>query len=130
MNEWVFMDYLDERGTNPIQDWLKDVRQVPVKAKAKIDRILLQLAGTPLWVRPLSSNLDGYPGIVEIRVRWMNTQYRILGFRGPADRQFTMLFPALEQGDDFQPASAPDIATTRMATVIADGSRVCEHRYR
>jgi hypothetical protein len=129
MNDWTFMDYLDERGTNPIQDWLKDVRQVPVKAKAKIDRILLQLAGTPLWVRPLSSNLDGYPGIVEIRVRWMNTQYRILGFRGPDERQFTILFPALEQGDEFAPLSAPQIATSRMEIVKADWSRACEHRY-
>jgi len=124
------MDYLDERGTNPIQDWLKDARQDPVKAKAKIDRILLQLAGTALWVRPLASNLDGYPGIVEIRVRWMNTQYRLLGFRGPEERQFTLLFPALEQGDQFQPLTAPEIATTRMGNVIADRSRACEHRYR
>ena len=75
------MDYFDDRGYNPIQDWLNDRKQVPIKAKAKIDRILLQLAGTPLWVRPLASNLDDYPGIVEIRVRWMNVQYRILGFR-------------------------------------------------
>jgi len=123
------MDYLDERGTNPIQDWLSDVRQVPVKAKAKIDRILLQLAGTRLWVRPLASNLDDYPGIVEIRVRWMNTQYRILGFRGPDERQFTILFPALEQGDEFQPLGAPGIARTRMQIVEADWSRACEHRY-
>ena len=123
------MDYLDERGTNPIQEWLKDMRQVPVKAKAKIDRMLLQLAGTVLWVRPLASNLDGYPGIVEIRVRWMNIQYRILGFRGPGERQFTILFPALEQGDEFQPLTAPEIATTRMEIVIADRSRACEHRY-
>lgn len=124
------MDYLDERGTSPIQDWLRDVRQVPIKAKAKIDRILLQLAGTRLWVRPLASNLDDYPGIVEIRVRWMNTQYRILGFRGPDERQFTILFPALEQGDQFQPLSAPEIATTRMQIVETDWSRACEHRYR
>ena len=124
------MDYLDERGTNPIQDWLNDKREVPVRAKAKIDRILLQLAGTALWVRPLASNLDGYPGIVEIRVRWMNIQYRLLGFRGPVERQFTLLFPALEQGDQFQPLTAPEIATARMKIVQTDGRRVCEHRYR
>jgi len=41
MTEWTFMDFLDGRGTNPIRDWLKDVRQVPLKAKAKIDRIQL-----------------------------------------------------------------------------------------
>jgi hypothetical protein len=130
MNEWIFMDYVDDRGSNPIQDWLGDRKRVPLKAKAKIDRILLQLAGTPLWVRPLASNLDDYPGIVEIRVRWMNVQYRILGFRGPDYRQFTLLFPALERDDKFDPPSAPDVATARMATVWADWSRASEHRYR
>lgn len=124
------MDYLDERGSNPIQDWLNDVRAVPVKAKAKIDRILLQLTGMALWVRPLASNLDDYPGIVEIRVRWMNTQYRLLGFRGPLEKQFTLLFPALEQGDQFRPLTAPEVATARMKIVQIDRSRACEHRYR
>jgi len=129
MNEWLFFDYLDERGTNPIQDWLSDKREVPVKARAKIQRILLQLAGTRLWTRPLASNLDAYEGIVEIRVLWMNTQYRLLGFRGPGDREFTLLFPAKEQGDEFVPPGAPKIAQTRMDIVIADRRRIVEHRF-
>jgi hypothetical protein len=129
MAEWTFLDYLDERRTNPIQEWLHDKTRVPVKAKAKIDRSLLQLAGTKLWVRPLASNIDDHEGIVEIRVRWTNTQYRILGFRGPEDGQFTLLFPAIEQGDEFVPLNAPTIAETRMATVMGDRSRTVEHRY-
>ena len=129
MNEWLFLDYLDERARNPIREWLMDKRQVPVKARAKIQRILLQLAGTALWTRPLASNLDGYEGIVEIRVRWMNVQYRLLGFRGPADRQFTLLFPAHEQGDEFVPLNAPKIAQDRMRIVKGDWSRACEHRF-
>ena len=127
MNEWFFLDYLDERATNPIREWLMDKRQVPLKARAKIQRILMQLAGTPLWTRPLASNLDGYGGIVEIRIRWMNVQYRLLGFRGPSDRQFTLLFPAQEQGDEFVPVTAPKIAQDRMGIVNGDWSRVCEH---
>jgi hypothetical protein len=129
MNEWLFFDYIDERGTNPIQDWLMDRRAVPVKARAKIQRILLQLAGTALWTRPLASNLDDYEGIVEIRIRWMNTQYRLLGFRGPDVRHFSILVPAIEQGDQFVPLNAPGTATTRMAIVIADRRRIVEHRY-
>jgi hypothetical protein len=129
MNEWSFFDYIDERGTNPIRDWLMDRRVVPVKARARIQRILLQLAGTALWIRPLASNLDDYAGIVEIRIRWMNTQYRLLGFRGPDQRQFSILVPAIEQGDRFVPLNAPDTATTRMAIVIADRRRIVEHRY-
>jgi hypothetical protein len=129
MNEWSFFDYIDERGTNPIRDWLMERRIVPVKARARIQRILLQLAGTPLWTRPLASNLDDYAGIVEIRIRWMNTQYRLLGFRGPDQRQFSLLVPAIEQGDRFVPLNAPDTATTRMAIVIADRRRIVEHLY-
>jgi hypothetical protein len=129
MNEWLFFDYIDERGTNPIEDWLMDKRAVPVKARVKIQRLLLQLAGTPLWTRPLASNLDGYEGIVEIRVRWMNTQYRLLGFRGPDARQFSILAPAIEQDDEFVPLTAPSIAKTRMTIVMADRRRIIEHRY-
>jgi hypothetical protein len=128
MNEWSFFNYIDERGTNPIRDWLMDGRVVPVKARAKT-RILLQLAGTAIWTRPLAGNLNGYEGIVEIRVRWMNTQYRLLGFRGPSDREFSILVPAIEQGDQFVPLNAPETATNRMAIVIADRRRIVEHRY-
>jgi hypothetical protein len=129
MNEWLFFDYIDERGTNPIEAWLMDKRAVPVKARAKIQRVLLQLAGTALWTRPYASNLDGYEGIVEIRIRCMNTQYRLLGFRGPDERQFSLLVPAIEQGDEFVPRNAPGIARTRMTVVNADRSRISEHRF-
>lgn len=132
MHEWLILNFLDERGDSPIRDWLMDRREVPIKARAKIQRLLLQLAGTKLWTRPLASNLDDYEGIVEIRIRWMNTQYRLLGFRGPRDREFTILFPAKEQGDEFVPLSAPSVAVNRMHIVIGDKTerkRVCEHRF-
>jgi len=127
MAEWPFWDYIDEWGINQIQEWLMNKREVPVKARAKIQRILLQLAGTPLWTRPLASNLDDYDGIVEIRIRRINVQYRLLGYRGPGEREFTILFPAKEQGDQFVPLAAPQIAQSRMRIVVADRSRVCEH---
>jgi hypothetical protein len=129
MNKWLFFDYIDERGTNPIEAWLMDKRAVPVKARARIQRILLQLAGTALWTRPLASNLDGYVGIVEIRIRWMNTQYRLLGFRGPDERQFSLLVPALEKDNEFVPVNAPGVASTRMKIIKADRRRIIEHRY-
>lgn len=129
MNEWLFFDYIDERGTNPIEAWLMDKRAVPVKARAKIQIILLRLAGTALWSRPLASNLEGYEGIVEVRICWMNTQYRLLGFRGPDERQFSLLVSALEKDDEFVPLNAPSVAITRMKIVNADRRRIIEHRY-
>jgi hypothetical protein len=130
MTEWSFWDYIDERGINLIYEWLMNRREVPVKARAKIQRILLQLSGTSLWTRPLASNLDDYAGIVEIRILRMNVQYRLLGFRGPDERQFTILFPAKEVGGQFVPLAAPQIAQTRMRIVLADRSRVYEHSFR
>lgn len=130
MAEWTFLDYLDSDGGNPIREWITDKRCVPTKARAKIQRILLQLTGEKLWVRPLASNLDGYDPIVEIRIRWMNTPYRILGFRGPEDRKFTILYPAIEKGDRFVPENAPTIALNRMREVLRSAKeRVCEHRF-
>ena len=128
MNEWRFLDYF-ERDRSLIQEWMDNKQLVPVKAKAKMQRTLLQLSGTALWTRPLASNLDDYPGIVEIRIRWMNTQYRLLGYRGPNAREFTLLFPALEKDDQFVPPNAPLIATNRMEIVQSDGSRAREHRF-
>lgn len=128
MNEWAFLDYIDG-DRNVIREWLMDKKQVPVKARAKIQRILLQLAGTALWKRPLASNLDNFPGIVEIRVSRMNIQYRLLGYRGPSDRQFTLLFPALEKGDQFSPLNAPQIAEHRMTAVESGRSRTDEHLF-
>ncbi len=129
MAAWTFLDYVDGED-NPIASWLADRREVSIKAKAKIDRILLQLADTPFWVRPLASNLDDYAGIVEIRIRYMNILYRLLGFRGPRDREFTLLFPAREQGDEFIPRNAPLIAENRMKIVTNNPGRIREHRFR
>jgi hypothetical protein len=128
MQAWAFRDYIDG-DRNPIQDWLADKRQVPVKARAKIQRLLMQLAGTPLWVRPWASNLVGYPGIVEIRICYMNVEYRLLGYRGPDARQFTLLYPALEKDSQFVPVNAPEIAVRRMTIVEGDWSRTSEHRF-
>jgi len=129
MSEWSFLDYLELNGSSPVHEWINDKKRVPIKAKAKIQRILLQLAGTRLWTRPLASNLDDYPGIVEIRILWMNTQYRLLGFRGPSGREFTLLFPATEKDDQFVPPNAPVIAANRMQVVMADKRRTRDHRF-
>ena len=59
----------------------------------------------------------------------MNTQYRLLGYRGRNVREFSLLVPALEKDNEFVPLNAPMIARTRMAIVEADRRRIIEHRY-
>jgi len=108
-----------------------DQRQAlcPSKGEGENSTYSLAVGGTVSWTRPLASNLDGYPEIVEVRIRWMNTQYRLLGYRGPGEREFTLLFPALEKGDQFVPLNAPEIATNRMSIVKVDRSRIREHSF-
>lgn len=126
--EWSFLNYTDGRG-NPIAEWFQDRRSLSVKAKAKIDRTLLQLANTKHWVRPWASNLHNYDGILEIRVFYDNIQFRLLGFRGPGPRQFTILFPAQEKNDEFIPRNAPQIAVNRMKEILLKPENAVDHLF-
>jgi hypothetical protein len=53
----------------------------------------------------------------------------LLGFRGPDERQFSLLVPAIEKDNEFVPVSAPAVAITRMKIVTGDRRRIIEHRY-
>jgi len=67
MNEWLFLDYV-ERDSSPIWDG-STTSAVSHKGEGENSTYSLQLAGTVSWTRPLASNLDGYPEIVEVRIR-------------------------------------------------------------
>jgi hypothetical protein len=53
----------------------------------------------------------------------------LLGFRGPNERQFTILTTAVEKDNKFVPPNAPEVAQTRMTIVDAHRSRISEHRF-
>lgn len=127
MRHWYFRDYVDQRGQNLVRQWLDSL---PIAAQLKIDTYIRYLEITPNLQRPYIAALKGkYNKLLEIRVLSQNIQYRPLAFHGPKRYQITILFGAIEKGDQFEPKSACDIAYSRMAIVNANETRSCEHEY-
>ncbi len=65
MTVWTFYDFLEERGVNPIRQWLDGL---PAKARAKINTRILFLMAQPIWPEQYVSALTGWPEFVELRV--------------------------------------------------------------
>src|ERR1022692_4432665 len=95
MAMWTFYNFLEERGVNPLRQWLDSL---PDKARAKINTRILFLMAQPIWPEQYVSALTGWPELVELRVVHANVQYRPLGFYGPARREFTLVLGAVEKG--------------------------------
>ena len=115
MSLWTFKQFV--RGDKkPIKAWYDEL---PNEAQAKFDVVLEQLRDTPNtdWSASLVKRLTGYRGIYEIRLRVKNVLYRPLGFFGPNPYEFTLLVPAREKGNEFEPKNAPKIAIKRKKLV-------------
>jgi hypothetical protein len=105
------------------------------RAQAKVDTALGILAVMPQWDRQaLYDDLHGFcEGLGEIRIEVPMLpgekngsdgvhHYRILGFKGPGRREFTLLFP-FKKSDNFQYGDACKAALKRKDGVKRDGSR-------
>jgi hypothetical protein len=81
------------------------------------------------WRRPDFDLLSGKLRVLgEIRLK-VDKQYRIFGFFGPGQSEFTMLVGASKKVKNYDPPNALDTALNRRAEVLADGrrSRVCDY---
>lgn len=77
------------------------------------------------WRRPEFDLLSGkMKGIGEIRLK-VDKQYRILGFFGPRQSEFTLLIGSSKKGKNYDPHETLETALYRMSEVIADGRRCC-----
>ena len=104
-----------------IDEWFT---RLPAGARAKLRTIIQTFRDTPRpqWnphiIYPIHG--DPYRGLYEIKFRGKNVVYRPLGFFGPARHEFTLVMPAREQGNEFIPRNAPDIAVQRINIVLRD----------
>ena len=121
MKEWTFRVFVNDDGFSDVREW---IRTMPAKARARMDKILFHLEITKDWTQTSwFAPLKGYRGICEIKFTVDDTQYRPLGCYGPG-KAFTLLKGAIEQGDEFNPRGAPEIALERRELVLApDGTR-------
>ncbi len=126
---WNFLDYVDPGGQNAIKLWLDSL---PTKVKARINTRLQHLAGLDvLSDTRYTEKLSGkYSNLIEIKIEANNVQYRPLAFYGPERWQITILFPAEERSDRFEPPGACDTALRRRIEVQAEPEkRTCAHDY-
>lgn len=104
--------YRDKRGTEPVDEFIKDL---PTKRAAKIDDYIEEyLNGRPPQASPpelpISSQIEGE--LRELRVRFGNTRYRVLYQRS---ENLVVLLHAIEKDTGAVPRSAIDLAKRRMA---------------
>jgi hypothetical protein len=122
---WTFYDFLEERGVNPIRQWLDGL---PVKARAKINTRILFMRAIPVWPEQYVSALNGWPELIELRIIHSNVQYRPLGFYGPEQREFTLVLGAIEKGS--LPNRVLETADANRRLISATGrTRICEHQF-
>lgn len=103
-------------------------RSLSDKGQAKLDVIVEHFRDKPQnkWGGNYFFPLTGYSGIFEVKFRVANVVYRPLGCFGPDRMDFTFLIGANEQGDEFVPQAAPNIAVDRMRILKADRRRARE----
>jgi hypothetical protein len=122
---WTFKGFLSENGRDIFKEWYE---QLPVGAQAKFDAILEYLRDTPhtQWSTAVVLPLSEAEGIFEIRVKIRNVLYRPLGCFGPDRGEFTLLVPAREHGNRFEPRNAIALAEARRTLVLNDKGRAHE----
>lgn len=125
MRLWTFKCFLSEKGSDLFDLWYEGQSDA---AKAKLDVIVEHFRDKPhtKWGGNYFFPLTGYDGIFEIKFRVANVLYRPLGCFGPERMQFTFLIGANEQGDEFVPLGAPEIAVQRRKILEADKGRARE----
>ena len=126
MNEWAWMDYLDERGGNPIAAWFRSIGH---GAATKIETRMIMMRNLPKeqWGANWVEKLTSVEGVFEIKTEYMNTQYRPLCCYGPERGQITILVGACEVGGKFAPKSAPKDAEKRRKDIRSNSRRVIRH---
>jgi hypothetical protein len=125
MTTWTFYDFLEERGVNPIRQWLDSL---PDKARAKINTRIVFLMAQIVWPEQYVSSLTGWPELVGLRVVHANVQYRPLDFYGPGRREFTIVLGSVEKG--WLPNRILEAADANRKLILAIGrNRIRGHEF-
>lgn len=114
-------------GRCVFSDWYKD-QSVKIQAKCETTLKYLRSRTKTEWKRPQYDSLSGNcSGLGEIRFYADRIMHRLVGFSGPATEEYTILVPAREKGDDFEPRNTCQTAHKRIQEVMANPeARICE----
>jgi hypothetical protein len=126
MIRWVFRDYVQAGGKNRVRNWCVELS---TKERAKLDRLLMMLARQQQWTEPHYKPLSNVQaGLGEIR--WSGNQrkqLRLLGWRGPASGQYTLLLGCSHKDDRYTPTSALETAAQDLRSLEQGIGETCEH---
>lgn len=117
MAAWTFRCYTSPNGTDEIRSAYEGKQR---QARAKLLSRLTTLSSLPFeeWTSTWYKDLHGTAsGLGEIRFKADNVQQRILGYRS-GEKEFVLLFWAIEKGNKFVPSTAPQIALARKNNVL------------
>lgn len=121
---WSFRCYVSPSGRDVIEDWYRQ-QSDEVQTAFDVVREYLEQRLRDEWRRPDFDLLSGKHRVLgEIRFK-VDKQYRVFGFFGPGQSEFTMLIGASKKGKNYDPRSALDTALSRWSDVLKDGSRCC-----
>jgi hypothetical protein len=122
----AFRDFVADDGANTVRAWLD---ALPVRAKRKINVFIERLEVVDQLEMPTVRVLKGScDGLMELRVKSENVQYRPLCCYGPGQGEVTILFGATERGGRFQPPTACATALARK-TRLGERGRTCDHDF-
>ena len=103
---WTFKCFLNASGRDLIDEWYSEQDG---KARAAVDAVLEILASLPKkeWDRPAWAQLSGdsCKDLSEVRIKSDKRQLRLVGYFGPVENEFVLLFCFQKQRDsDSRPA--------------------------
>ena len=105
-----------------IEDWYHR-QSNEVQTAFDVVREYLEQRSRDEWRRPDFDLLSGKLRVLgELRFK-VDKQYRVFGFFGPGQSEFTMLIGASKKGKSYAPRNALDTALGRRMEVLADGRR-------
>jgi hypothetical protein len=121
MAYWTIKVFVNDDGTDEIETWLR-IQGKRILAKA--NKFIAHLEMEKEWRRPLFDKFQNHDKLHEIRFRGPgNIQYRLIGYYGPQQRDFTILIGAIERGGKYTPRSALEIAERRIQLISEDERR-------
>jgi Phage derived protein Gp49-like (DUF891) len=119
---WTFRCYVSPSGRDVIDDWYRQ-QSDEVQTAFDVTREYLEQRIRNEWRRPDFDLLSGkLRGLGELRFK-VDKQYRVFGFFGPRQADFTMLIGASKKAKNYDPRNALETALSRRAEVLADGRR-------
>lgn len=124
---WTIRAYVTGGNRDVLKEWYE--AQTP-RVRAKFDTQIKFLAHSPRldWKREPFAPLSNAQGMGEIRFFSDKVQHRPIGYFGPGQMEFTILFCAKEKGGKFVPKGALKTAEDRMKEIKKDPGRsvICE----